>query len=130
MSPAAERAARNRRIVALAMIGTPPHEIASLVDCSSDAVSHQLAAARRRDAGVPRFSPGPRPVPLPASAPARPSSCVAVPPDVLAELAGPAARRGMTAHGLVRHLLTVIVDEEMLEAILDDGADARARAHA
>jgi hypothetical protein len=43
-----------------------------------------------------------------------------VPVDVLDALSPHAARRGMTVNHLARLIVTIIVDENMVDAVLDD----------
>jgi len=47
---------------------------------------------------------------------------VAVPRDVLAALGPAAARRGITINELARQLLEAIADDDIVDAVLDDGA--------
>ena len=51
------------------------------------------------------------------------SRTVVVPADILDALEPAAEARGMHVNALVRALITTIVDEDMVSAVLDDGGD-------
>ena len=48
---------------------------------------------------------------------------VLVPTDVLDALGPHAAKRGVSVNGLARLIISTVVDEGMIDAVLDDGAE-------
>ncbi|WP_086733754.1 hypothetical protein [Erythrobacter colymbi] len=48
---------------------------------------------------------------------------VLVPTDVLDALGPHAAKRGISVNGLARLIISTVVDEGMVDAVLDDGAE-------
>jgi hypothetical protein len=137
---------RNRRIIALALAGMPPRKIRETIGTtiSASVITWILVKARAAGFQVPRFPPGQSPAEAPATPVAAPAiedglpadldarlglRAAAVtatfPPDLVAELAAPAARRGMTVRAFVIHLVTIAVADDLIEAILDDGLDPR-----
>lgn len=61
----------------------------------------------------------------------RSQSCrtVLVPVDVLALLSPHAARRGINANQLIRRLIEAIIDDDMVDAVLDDADEVRTYLH-
>lgn len=103
---------RTAAVVAMRNEGRPTAEIAKAIGISSTVVaalehSAGRAKGRRRD-------------------PEALCRTVLFPVDVLSALGPAAARRGMHPNHLGRLIVETVVDEDMIDAVLDDGQDVAA----
>lgn len=100
---------RTDAVIALRAEGLSTNAIAERLAISANVVT-ALASSRARSKG---------------------NRTVLLPVEVLDRLKAPACRRSITANELVRQLVETIIDDDMLDAVLDDGvAVAPARAPA
>ena len=111
----AARKTQLERVADLARLGLSPAEMSALLGTSAQTVSNQLATARSRWPDVPAHVQNPK---------GRRHVRITLPYDVSARLRIEAARRGITVDDLTLRLLTVISEDGMVDAILDDGVDA------
>jgi DNA-binding CsgD family transcriptional regulator len=121
--PTKERTPRNRmaEIVRLASEGTPPREIAERRNCAPATVHHYLWKARREEQFTGWFKTG---------APREVGSSSTVIPRSLADALRPAAaQRGLTVPEFARIVLARVVEDNLVEAVLDDQDETEGRAH-
>lgn len=109
--------ARRDAIIAAARAGNPPREIFRTLGCATLTLGmiHQaLSEARRTDATIPRFKRGGGRRPGSAQMPSWKAALVRLEPH--------ASKRRLTVPALVRKLVLTALDDNMIDAILDDGA--------
>lgn len=107
------------QIIALAKKNLPPRAIAQAISPSVGTyqIYDCLREARRADPTIPRFGG------VSAREGADPNArSIAVPHEVLRELKPHAGRRNLSPGDLVKALLTAIANDDLVDAILDDGA--------
>lgn len=111
----ASRAERDAAIVEMAKAGLAPVQIEEQILASRQVIYNALTAARRRGLLTVRFSTG-------GSQPRRIDTlhAVLIRGADFAALAAPAAARRMTTPELARVLIETIVDENLVDAVLDD----------
>ncbi len=109
---------RDDHIVALAREYLPPSDIEQRVEASRATITKVLVAARKIDATIPRFRSNGTRVDAPEPAP---WTCVAVKANVRDALKPFAGRRGLSVGALVGRILTVLLDDKLIDAVLDDG---------
>jgi hypothetical protein len=118
----AAMAKRNAEILALAQ-HLPPGRIAERIPGVSRArIAGILYEARRGGARIPRYdAAGKHAAPRSPSEPRSIATYVFMSSEVVAALTPEAARRKLTPKGLARELLTRIVEDNLIDAVLDDG---------
>jgi hypothetical protein len=99
-------------VVAMAARGDAPAAIAAAAGCSAQTVYHYAWAARRMGHQIPARLPSSARLGLPR-----------LPRDIAAQLGRAAARRGVTAERLARDILEAVIADDLIDAVLDDGAD-------
>ncbi|MGF7151292.1 hypothetical protein FHS96_004955 [Sphingomonas zeicaulis] len=99
---------RTEAVHGLRAQGIPTAQIARAIGISVSTVSALEAGSSR-----------PRRMPRPSEERGR---TVVVPTDILDRLGPPAARRGIHPNSLARLILETVVDENMIDAVLDDAA--------
>ena len=113
----ATREARDRAIVQMAIAGVPPHGIERKIVVARHTIYMVLARARRDGAAVPFFSTAGEPRGKSLSGLSR----VMVRADIVARLGDAAQRRGVDVERLARRLIETVVEEDLVDAVLDDG---------
>lgn len=106
-------------IIALACQGLPPREIAARAGVTSNHCSTVLSHARATGAEIPRFGPG-----RIAKPNGRAKRALVIAADLARDLEPFADRRGVSVQEIVRRLVTAVVEDGIVDAILDDGEQA------
>jgi len=123
---------RNEAIIAMALDGVPPGVIEGRLGISRNVIYATLRAARQAGRDIPIFTtsgqlPGPYVHEERPKRGARPATHrgsglhVVIPHDALFRLRSPAIARGMTSKELARDIITRVVDDDLVDAVLDDG---------
>ena len=109
---------RREHIIAAALAGTPRTRIARDTGVKVGTVYRTLWLARLDGHPVPRLRPGPR---NPRSnAPPPQDIRMIIDPATAATLAAEARARSMTPSHLAHRLITVICDDALFDAVLDE----------
>jgi DNA-binding CsgD family transcriptional regulator len=112
------RVSRKEEIVELASNGMPPKDIAVRLGCKPSTVHHYLWKARREEGFKGSFKRG---------ATHELGSSTAFLPRPLADALRPEAeQRGLSVPELARAMLLRIVEDDLVSAVLDDGAEEAA----
>ncbi len=109
------RLPRNAEIVRLRLRGVPPRRIARVLEVPRPLVYQVVYMARQSGTYIPFLGSTGRGT----------ARTVLVPIHVLDELEPAAARRGLSAVALAREIITTVVTEGILSAVLDDEPEAR-----
>ena len=102
-------ASRTAAIIAYRRAGASTGEIAALIGISTNTVTALEASAARS--------------PKRAALNEHPGRAVLLPVEMFDKLSPHAAKRGRSVTHLVRVILRTLVDENMIDAVLDDGAE-------
>jgi hypothetical protein len=113
------REERDAAIVELGVRGVAPHMIERAIDASRGTIYRVLRDARAGGVAVPFFRTSGAPI----GRPRVPARTVVVPRELLDELERPARRRGLSAVGLAREIIRAVVEDDMIDAVLDDAGD-------
>lgn len=117
----AARVFHSTQIIALACRGFRPRQIVREMDglVNEDTVKNCLNRARRENPDVPRFNKPPR---IDLEARADDKFMFRVPVQIAKLLEIEARLRNITTAQLVERLLTVVAEDHMVDAVLDDRA--------
>ena len=100
---------RTAAILAYRRAGASTAEIADLIGISANTVTALEASAARSQRR--------------AASPEHPGRAVLLPVETIDKLSPHAAKRGRSVSHLVRALIQTVVEENMIDAVLDDGAE-------
>jgi len=111
--------ANKSEIIRLALEGLPPREIAARTGATSTYCSTVLSHARATGTEIRRFGSGRRAKPN-----GRAKRALVIAADLARDLEPFADRRGVSVQEIVRRLVTAVVEDGIVDAILDDGEQA------
>jgi len=111
--------ANKSEIIRLALEGLPPREIAARTGATSNHCSAVISKARSTGTDITRFGPG-----RAATVNGRANRALVISADIARDLEPFADRRGVTVQEIVRRLVTAVVEDGIVDAILDDGEQA------
>lgn len=100
---------RTAAVLAYRRAGATTREIASLIGIKPETVTALEASAARSQRR--------------AASPEHPGRAVLLPVELFDKLGPHAAKRGRSVSHLVRAIIQTVVDEDMIDAVLDDGAE-------
>jgi hypothetical protein len=99
-------------VVQMALAGEPPRLIAGALGIKPNMVHYHLTAARKSGVQIPKFKRG--------AGWAGARFLVALDPSIRTALAPAAAQRGIDQRELAARILTVIVNDQLIDAVLAD----------
>jgi hypothetical protein len=100
---------RTAAVIAYRRAGASTGEIAALIGISANTVTALEASAARSQRR--------------AASTEHPGRAILLPVETYDKLAPHAAKRGRSVSHLVRAIIQTVVDEDMIDAVLDDGAE-------
>lgn len=104
-----------KKCVELSLAGLRPSEIAEELDCAVATVHAAKNEARAQGMALPKVKLGP--------AVANPGLLVCFPTHVADALVHPAGRRGMSVENLVKTMISRVLSDGLIDAVLDDGVN-------
>jgi len=108
-----EPSERHRKVVDMALEGTPPRVIADRLELAPEAVHYELRNARKQGVEIPPFRCGRSP---------KEFRTLRIAPEAMRPLVAHADLRRIPTVKLAERLLECIAADDLVDAVLDDGA--------